>query len=82
MYKSINYIPIPQEDNYPIWVMWWQGENKMPEVVKICYASILKNAGSHPVNLITNCNYEKYLDGMPYLENLITRVNNNSLSAL
>lgn len=80
MYKSINYIPIPQEDNYPIWVMWWQGENKMPEVVKICYASILKNAGSHPVNLITNCNYEKYLDGMPYLENLITRVNNNSLS--
>lgn len=77
--KSINYVPVPQEENYPIWVMWWQGENKMPEIVRICYASILKNAGNHQVNLITMYNYEKYLYGLPYLEDLIKRVNDNTL---
>lgn len=79
-YKSIKYTPMPQEGNYPIWVMWWQGQDKMPEIVKICYASILKNAGNHPVNLITMHNYEKYLNKMPHIEELIKIMNSGTLS--
>ena len=44
----------------PIWVCWWQGEEAMPSVVKIAYRSILENAGTHPVVLITQDNFCKY----------------------
>lgn len=27
-----------------IWIFWWQGESKMPEIVKICYNSLKHNA--------------------------------------
>lgn len=49
---------------YPgsIWVCWWQGEEQMPEVVRICYASLLKHANGHPVHLITKDNYRQYVE--------------------
>lgn len=49
---------------YPssIWVCWWQGEKHMPEIVRICYASLLKHANGHPVHLITKDNYQQYVE--------------------
>lgn len=49
---------------YPdsIWVCWWQGEEQMPEIVKICYASLKAHANGHPVRLITKDNYTQYVD--------------------
>jgi mannosyltransferase OCH1-like enzyme len=46
----------------PIWVCWWQGEEMMPEVVKVCYLSIKKHACNHPVVLITSSNQDEYLN--------------------
>lgn len=46
----------------PIWVCWWSGEETAPALVKKCIKSIRKNAGSHPVNLITRENYPQYLN--------------------
>ena len=63
--------------NVPIWVMWWQGENNMPEVVKKCIDSIKKNAGMHNVCLITKENYTKYVR-LP--QNIITKFNNKRIS--
>lgn len=47
--------------NAPIWVCWWSGEYDAPLLVKQCIASIRKNAGNHPVHLIDQNNYSKYL---------------------
>ena len=47
--------------NSNIWVCWWQGEEKMPDVVKICYRSIKIMSGKHPVVLITDYNCKDYV---------------------
>lgn len=52
--------PNPYPDS--IWVCWWQGEEQMPEVVKICYASLKAHANGHPVRLITKDNYREYIE--------------------
>ena len=44
-----------------IWVMWLQGEENMPELVKICYNSIRAHAGSHPVVLLDERNWKDYV---------------------
>ena len=49
----------------PIWICWWQGENAMPEIVKVCYQRILKFAGNHPVLLVTLDNYKEYVNFNP-----------------
>lgn len=46
--------------NYPIWIFWWQGEENMPQIVEICYKSILENANNHPIHLITKDNLSYY----------------------
>ena len=43
----------------PIWVCWWQGEKKMPDIVKVCYSSICRHADNHPVILITEKNFQE-----------------------
>lgn len=45
----------------PIWVCWWQGEEHMPEVVRLCYRSIKQHACHHPVVLLTEENQSQYL---------------------
>lgn len=41
-------------EKYPIWCFWWQGEQKMPHVVRVCYNNIKKN--NNNVTLITQEN--------------------------
>ena len=45
----------------PIWVMWLQGEENMPEIVKACYKSIKANCAGHPVKLLTQENLKDYV---------------------
>lgn len=45
-----------------IWVMWWQGEDSMPPIVKKCWKSILDAANGVCVTLITRENYKEYID--------------------
>lgn len=49
---------------YPVWVCWFQGEENMPDVIKMCYDSLLQNANGHKVTLITKDNYLEYT-GIP-----------------
>lgn len=51
-----------------IWVCWWQGLDSAPEIVKACVASIQKNAGQHPVILLTEENYKEYVDIPEWVE--------------
>lgn len=52
-----------------IWVFWWQGEDKLPYPVNICVQSIRRHAGKHPVVLITEENYQDYVELPEYIMN-------------
>ena len=52
---------------YPVWVCWFQGEKNMPEVVKVCRASLLRNADGHKINLVTADNYTQFADVPEYI---------------
>ena len=55
-----------------IWVCWWDGEEAMPALVKVCYKSILRHAGSHPVRLVTKYNYGDFI---PIPKYIVEKVN-------
>ncbi len=48
-------------DNAPVWVCWWTGEEAAPLLVKKCIESIRRQAGDHPVHMITRDNVGQYL---------------------
>jgi hypothetical protein len=50
-----------ESETFYIWVMWWQGEEYMPDSIKICYRSIIENAGEGNVRLITENNCTEYI---------------------
>ncbi len=51
-----------------IWICWWQGIDKAPELVKKCIESIKRNAGNHKVIIITDYNYSEYVKFPNWLE--------------
>lgn len=54
-------------DNAPIWICWWDGEKNTPMLVKQCIKSVEKNAGKHPVYLLSKENYSDYIDVPDYI---------------
>ena len=51
--------------NEKVRVMWWQGIDNAPEVVKLCYKQLKKEFSN--VTLITKDNFKDYLDLEPYV---------------
>lgn len=52
----------------PIWVFWWQGEDKMPELVRFCYESLKRNAPTNrPLVFVHQDNYREYTDIPEYI---------------
>lgn len=61
--------PVPDEptmklDKFPIWCCWWQGEDSMPELVKLCHTRLKQvvNPDTTQIHLITLDNYSQYVD--------------------
>ena len=52
-----------------IYVMWWQGIENAPDIVKICYKSLLKNYDSktQQIIFIDYKNYKEYVDIPNYI---------------
>lgn len=51
------------EPNSPIFFMWWQGAEQMPEVVKLCYSQLCKCANGHPIYFLNKENIKDvYID--------------------
>ena len=67
-YKKYDHNGI-SEENAPIWVCWWDGEENAPLLVRQCIKSIMKNSGEHPVNIVSEKNYSEYLDISEYILN-------------
>lgn len=64
------HIPMPATDSLPqpepanqmrIWVMWWQGAEQMPPIVRTCYGSLLRHSRVLDVVLITRDNVADYV---------------------
>lgn len=45
-----------------IWVLWWQGIDLAPEIVKACINSIIKNKKKHNVVILSENNIRDYVD--------------------
>lgn len=54
-------------DESYIWICWWQGEEKMPQIVRRCYQSVCKHSGSRKVILITEANVGNYIKFPDYI---------------
>lgn len=52
-----------QLDHFPIWCCWWQGEETMPEIVKMCYHRLKdKIPSGAKLHLITLDNYLEWIE--------------------
>ena len=84
---NLNMLPTSSISSLPIWVFWYQGLSNAPDIVKICVASIKKNAGNHRVIILTDDNYKQYVDIPKWVEEkknkgIITRTNYSDLLRL
>lgn len=50
-----------------IWQSWWQGANRMDELVKCCTLSVQKNSNGHRRVLVTSKNYENFVILPPHI---------------
>ena len=57
----------------PIWVCWLQGEEKMPEIVRICYKSLLKHSADKKVNLVTSENLNEYIQVPDFIKEYLDK---------
>ncbi|MDR0312084.1 MAG: capsular polysaccharide synthesis protein [Treponema sp.] len=54
-------------NNYPIWFCWWQGEDRMPPIVKTCFNALKYYSNGHNVNLVTKDNYQNFVTLPDYI---------------
>ena len=50
-----------------IWVMWWDGEENLPAVVKKCRESLLQYSGNYEIVYLSKYNLSDYLDIPSYI---------------
>ena len=56
-----------EADDYKIWICWFQGEEEMPDVVKLCYKNLCNKLNSKTIVLVTIKNLKDYIDLPDYL---------------
>ena len=65
--KAIHQYTCDEISNLPMWILWWQGEDNMPDMIKVCYRSVLENSNGHPVILLHKDNIREYVDFPDYI---------------
>lgn len=66
-FVSNNQDDIPHVHNKTVWVLWWQGMDKAPDVVKVCFASIKYYLSDWNIVLLTENNYQNYVTIPDYI---------------
>ena len=63
-YRDLPEETLPMEGKIPIWCCWWQGEEQMPELVKLCHTRLKQMIPEDKaqLHLITLDNYREYVD--------------------
>ena len=57
--------------NGNVWVLWWQGLDAAPDIVKICVNSIKKNIGNRKLIILDENNYKDYTNLHPRYEKML-----------
>lgn len=68
-YKNIPETEEKNKENI-IWILWWQGLENAPSLVKACINSSIKHKGSAKVILITKDNIDSYIKVPQYIIDL------------
>ena len=71
----VNNEPPTEVEVYNVWVLWWQGEENMPPIVKCTYNSIKRMTNKNVV-LITQKNWTNYITPDPWI---IEKVNTKKM---
>lgn len=63
------------DEKVPIWCCWWQGENQMPELVKMCHERLKQVIPTDraELRLVTMDNYRDYVDLPEHILDKFTR---------
>lgn len=75
-YKNKSSIQLQGKVDDIVWMMWWQGEEVMPPLVKACYQQAKKIYGDNVI-IISKNNYMKYVDISP---KIIEKFSKNQIS--
>lgn len=69
------HAPLTAGEKIPIWCCWWQGEEQMPELVRMCHARLKQviPADKAELHLITLDNYRAYVDLPDHIIDKFTR---------
>lgn len=61
---------IPKYSNYKnkIWICWWQGIDKAPDIVKECVRTICMNSAPYEVVILDDTNYRQYVSIPDWME--------------
>ena len=66
-YRDIEESSIQTEYPKRIWILWWQGEENAPDLVKACIKSVRRNAGDAEVTVITKDNISQFVEIPSYI---------------
>ena len=67
-YESRNLqINIENNETKKIWFCWLQGKESMPDIVKSCYNSVVKNRVTYQVRFISLYNYKEFVSLPQYI---------------
>ena len=64
-----NSIDVTEQQKWKVWVMWWQGEESAPKIVQANIARLRVVFGEKNVVLITQDNYQQYVELKPIIHN-------------
>ena len=54
-------LKVDDEFNRTVWLFWWQGIDRAPELVKACYKSVIENFPGWNIIVIDESNYFEYV---------------------
>lgn len=62
--RSDESVRTPDGEKIPVWCCWWQGEEQMPELVRLCHTCLKQviPADKAELHLITLKNYRDYVE--------------------
>ena len=64
---------INRKSSNKVWVMWLQGMENAPEIVKTCYNSLVNNLTDKNIILLTEENYRNYVTFPDYIQTKIDK---------
>ncbi|SDQ08207.1 Capsular polysaccharide synthesis protein [Streptococcus equinus] len=64
---------IERKSSNKVWVMWLQGIENAPDIVKVCYKSLISNLSDREIILLTEDNYREYVTFPDYIQNKIDK---------